>query len=78
LSKVLGREIIHVKLTGLEYTNHLVSIGIPLEDARFFASMDADIENGKEDRMNSVVEEVTGQAPESFWDFVRAHKSCWV
>jgi festuclavine dehydrogenase len=74
----LERKIVHVKLTEAEYAKHLESTGMPPEDSKFFAAMETGIKNGVEEKMNNVVEETTGVAPERFYDFATAQKECWV
>lgn len=54
------------------------SIGIPAEDAEMLAGMDTIIKDGAEDRLNHVVEEVTGTPPQRFYDVAMREKMSWV
>lgn len=51
--------------------------GIPAGYANMLSSMDTMIANGKEDRLNDVVVELTGKQPRRFRDFAEANKGCW-
>lgn len=48
------------------------------EDAEFLAGMDAIVESGAEDRLNDVVEKVTGTPPQRFYDIAVREKKSWV
>jgi festuclavine dehydrogenase len=50
---------------------------MPAEDSSMMAGMDSIIKNGAEQRLNHVVEEVTGFPPRSFHDFAVREKQCW-
>ncbi|EPE32915.1 NAD(P)-binding Rossmann-fold containing protein [Glarea lozoyensis ATCC 20868] len=78
ISGVVGREIVHVKLSEADFTKHLISRGVPLSDAEFMAIMETGIKNGGQESLNDVVEEVTGSPPETFTDFAFRHKECWM
>ncbi|OTA81175.1 hypothetical protein M434DRAFT_380496 [Hypoxylon sp. CO27-5] len=78
LTSVLGRRITHVNLSEGELAERLQSAGMPAEDAKMLAEMDTMIKNGAEDRLNHVVEEVTGTLPLSFHDFAVREKGAWV
>ncbi len=47
-----------------------MSFGIPDDYARLLAQLDTAIKDGAEERLNSVILEVTGRAPRRFEDFV--------
>ncbi|KAF3017887.1 hypothetical protein E8E14_012980 [Neopestalotiopsis sp. 37M] len=76
-SKVLGREIAYQELTEKELATRHNSFGVPQEYADVLATLDTNIKNGGEDRMNDVVSSVTGQSPRSFEDFVEKNKAVW-
>ncbi|RYP10946.1 hypothetical protein DL764_000382 [Monosporascus ibericus] len=77
LTSLLNRKITHVKLSEAELATRMESTGMPAEDAKMLAEMDTIIRNGAEDRLNHVVEEVTGTPPQSFYDFAVQEKSGW-
>ncbi|KAI1478846.1 putative ergot alkaloid A [Daldinia eschscholtzii] len=78
LSSTLRREITHVNLSEEELVKLFESTGMPVEDARMLAEMDSMVKNGVEERLNHVVEEVTGTPPVSFKDFAVRNRSAWV
>ncbi|KAI1214328.1 putative ergot alkaloid A [Annulohypoxylon truncatum] len=78
LTSVLRRKITHVNLSKGELVKRLESTGMPTEDAEMLAEMDIAIKNGAEDRLNHVVEEVTGTLPLSFRDFAVREKEVWL
>ncbi|KAI0436162.1 putative ergot alkaloid A [Xylaria telfairii] len=77
LTSVLGRNITHIRLSEAELSRRLVALGMPAEDAEMLAGMDSMIKAGVEDRLNQVVEEITGTGPQSFYDFAVREKSNW-
>ncbi|KAB8073419.1 agroclavine dehydrogenase [Aspergillus leporis] len=77
LTTVLGRQITHVNLSESELARYLETTGMPAEDSSMMAGMDSIIKNGAEQRLNHVVEEVTGFPPRSFHDFAVREKQCW-
>ncbi|KAK6953948.1 hypothetical protein Daesc_003910 [Daldinia eschscholtzii] len=78
LSSTLRRKITHVNLSEDELVKLFESTGMPVEDARMLAEMDSMVKNGVEERLNHVVEEVTGTPPVSFKDFAVRNRSAWV
>ncbi|KAE8351817.1 agroclavine dehydrogenase [Aspergillus coremiiformis] len=78
LTSLLGRKITHVQLSEAGMAQRLESTGMPTEDAQMLAGMDTLIKNGAEDRLNQVVEEVTGIPPQSFSDFAVQEKRTWL
>ncbi|KAI0381638.1 putative ergot alkaloid A [Hypomontagnella monticulosa] len=78
LTSVLGRQITHAKLSEAELSQKLQASGMPVEDADMLAGMDTIIKNGAEDRLNHVVEEITGSPPQSFQDFAVREKGAWL
>jgi hypothetical protein len=78
LTKTLDRTITHTKLTESELAKRLESTGMPPEDAEMLAGMDTIIKDGAEDKINHVVEEITGVPPQTFHDFAVREKENWV
>lgn len=77
LSRHLGREIVHVKLTDEERVQKLLSLGLPQHLAGFLVSLERTAADGMEERMNDVVEQVTGRPPRTFDSFLQEHKTAW-
>ena len=50
---------------------------MPDEYANMLSSMDTMIAKGAEERLNDVVEGITGEEPRSFRDFAEANTACW-
>ncbi|KAI1801858.1 putative ergot alkaloid A [Daldinia bambusicola] len=78
LTSVLQRKITHMNLSEKELAKMLECTGMPAEDAKMLADMDGLIRNGAEDRLNDVVEEVTGTRPVSFIDFAIRNREAWI
>lgn len=68
----------HKKLSEAEHVAFLKASGIPDDYAAMLAGMDTAVANGVEDRLNDVVENVTGRAPRTFREFAVASKRKWV
>ncbi|EED85772.1 predicted protein [Postia placenta Mad-698-R] len=77
LSSCLGREITHVNLTDEHRAQRLMSVGVPEYFAKRLASVEVAVANGSENRMNGVVERVTGRPPQTFDEFAQKCKSAW-
>ncbi|KAK2807527.1 hypothetical protein FQN50_005395 [Emmonsiellopsis sp. PD_5] len=78
LSSVLGRKISHGKLSGEEFGTFLTEkAGIERVYADMLAGMDVAISKGSEERMNDVVERVTGEKPKTFREFAEGVKGVW-
>lgn len=77
LSKCLGREIEHVKLTAEQRYQGLVSAGLPDHFAKFFVWLEVRTANGDEERMNNAVEQLTGRPPKDFDTFAEENKAAW-
>ena len=58
----------------------MTNFGVPGDYARLLAQLDTAIKNGEEERLNSVVLDVTGREPTRFEDFADrcVEKSVWV
>jgi len=66
---VLGRKITYHKLTPDELAKKHMGFGLPPDYARSLAGLDTMIRGGGEDRINDVVQQVTGRPPRSFREF---------
>ncbi|MCJ1251585.1 hypothetical protein MMC30_008820 [Trapelia coarctata] len=77
ISNALGRKVEHVKLTEEQRYQGLVSAGLSDYYAKFLTSLEVSALNGAEDRMNDVVEKVTGRPPRSFDGFAQENKAVW-
>ncbi|RAL15197.1 festuclavine dehydrogenase easG [Aspergillus homomorphus CBS 101889] len=77
LSSHLGRKITHTDLSEAEYAKRLEATGMPPDDATMLAGMETMIKEGAEERLNDVVQQVTGAGPMSFDQFVAREKDCW-
>ncbi len=78
LSASLGRPIEHVKLSQEERVRHYVDrFGLPQYLANLLAGLEAKGAKGGEERMNDVVERVTGRKAKTFDEFVRENKGAW-
>lgn len=71
LFSALGRRVEHVRLSADELVARLVGGGVPEEYARLLARLDGAVEEGAEERVNGVVEQVTGKRPVGFGEFVQ-------
>lgn len=60
----LGRQVVHVKLSEQERVQQFLSMHMPEQLAKFITSLEVLGANGAEDRMNDVVETVTGRLPQ--------------
>ena len=58
----------------------MTSFGIPDDYARLLAQLDTAIKNGAEERLNSVILDVTGREPRTFREFVEecVESGVWV
>ncbi|KAK7436489.1 hypothetical protein CaCOL14_003783 [Colletotrichum acutatum] len=77
LSKTLGREITHKDLSVDELVDYYVRQGLPTHIAEMLGNADMAIRNGSENRMNSVVVDLTGKRPARFCDFAEKNKRLW-
>ena len=67
----------HVKLSEEESIKQYQSTGMPEHVAKFMTSLEVLGASGAEDRMNDVVEKVTGSKPQTFDAWVQENKSLW-
>jgi uncharacterized protein YbjT (DUF2867 family) len=72
LSEALGRPVQHIDASPEEALRDMMEAGIPEPYARLLLGLEERIRRGEEDRVTDTVERVTGRAPRSFSDFVRA------
>lgn len=78
LSRVLGRTIEHVKLSGEERYQGLVNAGVSEYYAGFLTKLEVAASTGFETRENDEVEKVTGRPPRCFDLFAQENRSAWV
>ncbi|KAJ5836789.1 NAD(P)-binding protein [Penicillium robsamsonii] len=78
LSTLLGKTIVHEKLSESDLTNRFVIQGTPLGYAKMLSAHDTAISQGAEDRLNTVIADITGREPKRFVDFARENKSAWL
>ncbi|KAH1614534.1 hypothetical protein KXX21_001420 [Aspergillus fumigatus] len=78
LSRVLGRTIEHVKLSGEERYQGLVNAGVSEYYAGFLTKLEVAASTGFETRENDEVEKVTGRPPRCFDLFVQENWLAWV
>ncbi|WQF76492.1 Putative ergot alkaloid biosynthesis protein [Colletotrichum destructivum] len=77
LSEVLGRKIVHKKLSTQELVDRFTGQGMPRDYADMMGGWDTAIKNGSEDRTNSVVLALTGRRPRTFRETVEKNKGVW-
>ncbi|KAG6012881.1 hypothetical protein E4U54_007244 [Claviceps lovelessii] len=78
LTRVVGRNILHVRLTESELAAKLQKRGMPADEAAMHASLDLIVEAGAEERLNTEVKDLTGEEARSFADFVSDNKNVWL
>ena len=77
LSRYLGREVVHVKLSDEERIQKFMSLGMPQHSAKFLTSLEGMAADGLEERRNDAVERVIGRPPRTFDAFVQEYKTVW-
>lgn len=77
MSNVLGREIVHVRLSREEVVERYKAMGLPEGLAQFLAHIEVATSQGAEERMNDHVEKATGRPPQKFEDWVLENKAVW-
>ncbi|KAL8869927.1 MAG: hypothetical protein Q9174_003905 [Haloplaca sp. 1 TL-2023] len=75
LSEVIGKPVSHVNESEEQITDRFASFGLNEGVAKWLASLDTVISEGKEERLNDVVEKVTGSKPKTFRNFAEEKKS---
>ncbi|KAB2573232.1 Agroclavine dehydrogenase [Lasiodiplodia theobromae] len=78
LSKLLGREIANLKLTGEERRKGLKEHGMAEHFADFVTELELMTSRGEEEFEGNDVEKVTGRPPQSFDEFARRNRAAWV
>ncbi|KAH7124669.1 family ergot alkaloid biosynthesis protein [Dactylonectria macrodidyma] len=78
LTEVVGRKIVHKDISAEELDERRSVFGMPRDYAQMVSSLDTDIKKGSEDRLNNVVEEMTGKPPGKFRDFAEQNKHVWI
>lgn len=74
IGKVLGREIVYAPSTIEQYREHLEKFGLPEFMIQHFLAIAIDYQNGVFAGEDGVIGEITGQAPQTVDDFVKAHR----
>ncbi|KAJ5958563.1 uncharacterized protein N7479_005713 [Penicillium vulpinum] len=77
LSAALDRPIEHIKLSGDQRYEGLVSVGVSEYYARFLTNLETAASTGFETRMNATVEKVTGRAPRTLDLFAHDNRGAW-
>jgi ergot alkaloid biosynthesis protein len=77
LSRQLGRNIRHLRLSAEALAQRHIAHGVPAPLAHILAAMDDMIARGAEDRTTAVVEAQTGRRPVDFTTFCSAHSTVW-
>ncbi|MEX3972815.1 NmrA family NAD(P)-binding protein [Paraburkholderia caribensis] len=74
IGKVLGREITYNPSTIEQYREHLEKYDLPEFMIQHFLAIAIDYQNGIFSGEDGVIGEITGQAPQTVSDFVKAHR----
>lgn len=77
ISSSLGREVRHIKLTGEERSQQLISFGVPEQFAKFLTWIEVITAEGGEESLGDAVEQVTLRPPKTFDAFVEQTKAAW-
>ncbi|KAL9609667.1 MAG: hypothetical protein Q9167_005576 [Letrouitia subvulpina] len=77
LSEVLGRNIQHENYTEEQLAARYIKAGMPESYAKMLSNLDTQVSNGLQNKLNDVVEVLTGRPPKSFKTFVVENKSVW-
>jgi len=72
-----GRAIVHHRLSPNELAVRYRSLGLSSGHAQMLAAMEVAIAGGAEDRITTCIEDLTGQSPTTFEDFVENSTSKW-
>lgn len=68
----------HVRCSEQERIQQFMSMQMPQQLAQFVTSLEVLSANGAEDRMNDVVETVTGRPPQNLDAWVEENKTAWL
>ncbi|WP_213764966.1 NmrA family NAD(P)-binding protein [Caballeronia sp. dw_19] len=74
VGKVLGRKITYSPSTIEQYREHLKKYALPEFLIQHFLAIAIDYQNGIFAGVDGVIGEITGQAPQTVGDFVKAHR----
>ena len=77
LSSGLGREVVHVKLSGEQSAQRFLNMGLPEHYAKLLSSLEVGSAKGMEERENDAVEQVAGRPPQKFDAWVQQNKTAW-
>lgn len=77
LSKALGREIVHVKLSEQENMQQYMKVGFTPQAAGFMTWLESVTAKGGEDMTNDVVLRVTGRPPKTLDEYIQENKTAW-
>ncbi|CAD0110889.1 unnamed protein product [Aureobasidium uvarum] len=77
LSKQLGKQIVHVKLTERQRVQGMMDAGVPEEMAKFLTNLEVMAREGRETWQGDDVEVVTGKKAISFDEFVVLNEGAW-
>ncbi|UIF84725.1 NAD(P)H-binding protein [Cupriavidus sp. UYPR2.512] len=76
ITQLTGNAVRHVAVSTTAAAAHMAKYGVPELFAGFLASLEHEaIRNGSEDRVTDTVLNVTGVAPRSLGDMLRAHRA---
>ncbi|SDC71199.1 Uncharacterized conserved protein YbjT, contains NAD(P)-binding and DUF2867 domains [Cupriavidus sp. YR651] len=78
LSKVLGRKITYAPSTLEEYREHLEKYDLPEFVIQHFLATAVDYQNGIFSGADGVISQITGKAPQTVADFVKANREAFV
>ncbi|KAL9044798.1 MAG: hypothetical protein Q9214_002087, partial [Letrouitia sp. 1 TL-2023] len=76
-SKALSKPVTHVKISKADIVAMYKEAGLPEPVAELVVTMEDLTSQGVEERMNDVVEKVTGQKPKSFDDMIGENLGVW-
>jgi NAD(P)H dehydrogenase (quinone) len=74
IGKVLDREIVYSPSTLEQYREHLEKFGLPAFLIQHFLAIAVDYQNGIFSGADGVIGKITGQAPQTVGEFVKAHR----
>ncbi|KAL1296882.1 hypothetical protein AAFC00_004497 [Neodothiora populina] len=77
LSSILGREIVHAKISTEQVQQRYQNLGLAEDYAKLLAWLEMYARDGFEATLEGEVEKVTGKAPQSFDDWAQENKASW-
>ncbi len=78
ISGVIGRKVVHRRVTEQELASRHVKGGMPEPVAKSLAAMDTAIAGGAEDRITDQVKAVTRKSPGNFQSFALENAGAWL